>query len=74
MFLLRCKHEMGLDTSAILAKADELFRSEGLRDTSKLFGVSDLRSVTVADWLLLLMRVMCLEYNNILHRKRWPLQ
>jgi hypothetical protein len=76
MFLLRCKHEMGLDTSGLLARADMLYKREGLRDTSKLFGVdvADLKDVPVADWLLLLMRVMCLEYNNLLHRKRWPLK
>jgi len=78
MFLLRCKHEMELDTSALLKRADELFRTHGLRDTDALFGVTGgvegLASVSVADWLLLLMRVMCLEYNNLLHRKRWPLR
>jgi hypothetical protein len=76
MFLLRCKHEMELDTSALLARADSLFKQEELRDTNKLFGVDvyELGGVPVADWLMLLMRVMCLEYNNLLHRKRWPLK
>jgi hypothetical protein len=71
MFMLRCKHEMGLDTTALLNLSDDLFKSEGLRDTDRLFGVGKekLRDVSVADWLLLLMRVMCLEYNNLLHRK-----
>jgi hypothetical protein len=76
MFLLRCKHEMGLETDRLLAFADAIFKEEGLRDTDKLFGypLRDLKDVSCADWLLLLMRVMCLEYNNLLHRKRWPLK
>jgi len=40
MFMLRCKHEMGLDTTALLTLSDELFKSQGLRDTDVMFGVN----------------------------------
>ena len=32
---------MDLDTSALLKRADSLWRSESLKDTDKLFGVPD---------------------------------
>lgn len=75
MFLLRCKHEMDLDTAKLLRLADKLYKTEKLSDTSVMFGVrkDSLESVSVADWLMLLMKVMCMEYNNLLHRKRWPI-
>ena len=51
-----------------LLTAVRCHRSEGLRDTDKLFGVSAgrLDEVSVEDWLLLLMRV----YLNKLQRFR----
>lgn len=76
MFLLRCKHEMELDTNALLKLADKIYKCEKLNNTDILFGVrsdSLKESVSVADWLMLLMKVMCMEYNNLLHRKRWPI-
>ena len=76
MFLARCKHEMGDDIDALLERADAAWRMHGFQDTNKLFGVhrDTLVRVSVDDWLMLLMRIMIMEYNQILFAKRYRLQ
>ena len=52
------------------------WRLHGFESTDALFGVSGkaLGKVPVSDWLMLLMRVMIMEYNNLLFRNRYRLQ
>lgn len=76
MYLVRCKEEMELDTEAMLTAADELWKEEGLSDTDLLFGVSpeDFADCTDDDWVVLIMNIMVLEFNQLLFRKRWPIK
>lgn len=76
MFLVRCKHEMGEDTDALLHRGDVAWSRNGLANTNKLFGysVESLRAIPVSDWLIFLMRVMIMELNQLLFRGRYPLQ
>mmetsp|Transcript_41570 Transcript_41570/g.114514 ORF Transcript_41570/g.114514 Transcript_41570/m.114514 type:complete len:533 (+) Transcript_41570:57-1655(+) len=76
MYLLRCKEEMGLDTQDMLRKADELWKEHNLSDTNVLFGrsPSELADVTDGDWIVLIMNIMVMEFNQLLFRRRWPLQ
>ncbi|CAJ1367506.1 unnamed protein product [Effrenium voratum] len=76
MYLIRCKDEMGLEASAMLSHADALWRSEGLEDTEKLFGVrqADFHKVSDSDWVVLIMNIMILEFNQLLFPRRWPIR
>ena len=75
MFLARCRHELGDATDALLARADEAWHQNGLADSDVLFGVrsSALNTVSVDAWLILLMHIMIMEYNQILFAKRYRL-
>eukprot|EP00927_Polykrikos_kofoidii_P065757 TRINITY_DN61473_c0_g1_i1.p1 TRINITY_DN61473_c0_g1~~TRINITY_DN61473_c0_g1_i1.p1 ORF type:complete len:580 (+),score=81.71 TRINITY_DN61473_c0_g1_i1:3-1742(+) len=75
MFLSRCYVEMGLEVEPLLLEADRLYQHEGFQDEVKLFGVSvaGLAKVTVADWTVLIMNVMIMDFNNrCLFQNRWP--
>lgn len=76
MFLARCKHEMGDEVDALLDRADVAWKSHDLATTDKLFGYQKEKLVHVStdDWLMLLMRIMIMEYNLILFEKRYRLQ
>lgn len=73
MFMLRIKNEMELDCGPLLTHSDRIWTRLGYKDTGKLFGVTreELNSVSVEDWLMLLMRILIMDYNNILFRNRW---
>ena len=73
MFMLRIKNEMELDCGALLAHSDKIWARLNFKDTGKLFGVTkdELGGVSVEDWLMLLMRILIMDYNNILFRNRW---
>jgi hypothetical protein len=75
MYLVRCRDEMELDAEKMLKAADELWLANGLSDTDKLFGVTveDLPSVSDGDWVVLIMNIMIMEFNQILFPRRWPL-
>ena len=74
MFLLRCKHEMGMDCDVMLRLASISFKQNNFRDTYKLLDVKDLESINTDNWLLVLMRVLIMDYNNILFQNKFPLQ
>jgi len=76
MFLSRCKQEMGDDVSALLEVGDAAWKANGFADTDKLFGYKKeaLGRVSIDDWLMLLMRIMIMEFNAILFTRRYRLQ
>eukprot|EP00747_Dinoflagellata_sp_TGD_P208509 gnl/TRDRNA2_/TRDRNA2_81989_c0_seq1.p1 gnl/TRDRNA2_/TRDRNA2_81989_c0~~gnl/TRDRNA2_/TRDRNA2_81989_c0_seq1.p1 ORF type:complete len:572 (+),score=106.86 gnl/TRDRNA2_/TRDRNA2_81989_c0_seq1:105-1820(+) len=76
MYLVRCKEEMELDTQQMIERADSLWKSCGLADTNVLFGVEceDLDGVSDGDFVVLIMNIMVMEFNQLLFRKRWPLR
>jgi len=76
MYLVRCKEEMGLNIDAMVSKADELWKTCGLSNTSELFSVTPdgLASVSDSDWVVLIMNIMVMEFNQLLFRRRWPLR
>ena len=74
MFLLRCKHEMGMDCGAMLRLASISFKENGFRDTDKLLDVDGLENIDTDNWLLVLMRVLIMDYNNILFNNKFPMQ
>ena len=67
---------MGEDTAALLERADVAWRTNGFSDTNTLFGYrrDRLLNVGIDDWLMLLMRIMIMEYNFILFERRYRLQ
>ena len=76
MFLARCKHEMGEDDEPLLQRAEVAWQRNNFADTDQLFGVTKggLGRVSVEDWLMLLMRVMIMEYNQLLFPGRFRLR
>jgi len=76
MYLVRCKEEMGLDIDGMATKADELWRACGLSDTDRLFNVSpkELDGVSDEAWVVLIMNIMVMEFNQLLFPRRWPLR
>lgn len=76
MYLARCKEEMELDASAMLKRADSLWKRNDLVDTDLLFGVSpdDLEGVSDDEFVVLIMNIMVMEFNQLLFRKRFPLK
>ena len=76
MFLARCKHELGEDTADLLERADVAWKTNAFGETDNLFGYKRdaLLRVGIDDWLMLLMRIMIMEYNQILFSKRYRLQ
>ena len=76
MFLLRIKHEMDLPHEELLKRADKIFDEQNFSDTDKLFDVplDGLDYVKTQPWLLLLMRILIMEYNNLIFSKRFPLE
>eukprot|EP00944_MAST-04C_sp_MAST-4C-sp1_P004730 g4730.t1 len=76
MFLLRIKKEMELDCSALLEMAHEIYVDKDLKDTDTLFEVekNDLDNVKTGPWLLLLMRILIMEYNKIIFQNKFPIK
>jgi hypothetical protein len=76
MFTARCKHEMGEETEPLLERADVAWKTHDFWDTDKLFGYKkeSLHAVSIDDWLMLLMRIMIMEYNQILFERRYRLK
>jgi hypothetical protein len=76
MYLIRCKEEMGLNSDAMGCKTDELWKKCGLSNTDELFSVTPegLADVSSANWVVLLMNIMVMEFNQLLFRRRWPLR
>jgi len=75
MFLLRCKHEMGMDCAEMLKLASLSFNQNNFKDTNELLGITDgLENISTDNWLLVLMRVLIMDYNNILFRNKFPMQ
>ena len=52
----------------LLRRAEVAWHKHGLANTDILFGYAKARldKVSVEDWLMLLMRVMIMEYNQLL--------
>ena len=73
MFLLRCKHEMGMGCGAMLRLASISFKEDGFSDTDALLGVDGLENIDTDNWLLVLMRVLIMDYNNILFHNKFPM-
>merc|ERR1712194_273356 len=71
-----CKEEMDLDATEVLQAADRLYKEHGLSNTSELLGVAPehLDSVLTKDWVVLIMNIMVLEFNQLLFKRRWPIQ
>jgi len=67
---------MGEDTAALLERADVAWKTHGFGETDALFGYKRvaLLRVGIDDWLMLLMRIMIMEYNQILFERRYRLQ
>ena len=40
LYMLRCKHEMGLSCERLIEAADMIWEAKGLRNTAELFGVT----------------------------------
>lgn len=76
MFTARCKHEMGDEVEPLLERADVAWKTHDFGNTDKLFGYQKqrLHAVSIDDWLMLLMRIMIMEYNQILFERRYRLQ
>eukprot|EP00947_MAST-08B_sp_MAST-8B-sp1_P000735 g735.t1 len=78
MFLARMRREMGdeRECEALLERADESWAARGFADTNILFGVEkdNLSGVGTEPWLVLLMRLLIMEYNGLLFPRRYPLQ
>lgn len=79
MFLARIRHEMGdeKELHALLKRADVAWRRNGYEDnTDHLFDykLGNLGGVDTDAWLGLLMRILIMEYNNLLFPRRFPLE
>ena len=79
MFLARIRHELGDENelNALLKRADTAWRRNGYQDnTDHLFDyqLRNLGSVDTDAWLGLLMRILIMEYNNLLFPRRYPLE
>lgn len=76
MYLIRCKEEMDLDATHMIHTADELWIKHCLSNTDNLFGVTpeELGDVTDENFVVLIMHVMVMEFNQLLFRRRWPLK
>ena len=78
MYLARIRHEMHdmLECEALLQCADRGWKHHGFKDTDHLFGyrVDALGAVDTDPWLGLLMRILIMEYNNLLFPRRYRLQ
>ena len=76
MFLLRIKKEMEMDCDSLLEMSYEIYSDKGFRDTDILFGVGkdQLDNVKTGPWLLLLMRILIMEYNKIIFQNKFPIQ
>jgi len=69
IFILRSELEMGMDCAEELMEAAKAsWERNNFADTSRLFGVSraELDSVRTGPWLELLMRILIMDYINIL--------
>merc|ERR1719272_1822607 len=60
----------------MMTAADELWKECDLSNTDFLFGASpdEFPDITDDDWVVLIMNVMVLEFNQLLFRRRWPLR
>ena len=69
MFILRSEIEMGLEGAQVLMEAAQAsWVRNNFADTTRLFGFSrnDLEHVGTGPWLELLMRILIMDYMNIL--------
>ena len=69
MFILRSEIEMGLEGAEVLMEAAQAsWVRNNFADTTRLFGFSrnDLEHVGTGPWLELLMRILIMDYINIL--------
>ena len=82
LFMLRCKYEMGLDHTILLRRADLCWQYGRLGEPDepggtdygfRLYGIkkSNLHTVNTDDWLMLLMRILIVEYVNLLLSNRY---
>jgi len=79
MYLLRAMHEMDMDCSVLIEVADKCWKDLDLQDTDKLFeqtleGNQSIKWVTTESWLMLLMKILIMEYNKLLFGNRWPIK
>jgi len=79
MYLLRSMHEMDMDCAPLLDVADKCWSQLGLGDTDRLFerslqGPQSIEFVNTEDWLMLLMKILIMEYNKLLFNNRWPIK
>ncbi|KAK3238501.1 hypothetical protein CYMTET_51491 [Cymbomonas tetramitiformis] len=80
MFLIRSAHEMELEGEedvcpVLMHMADETYKRLNLRNTDALFGtdVEALPARSTDTWLLLLMRILIMEFNKIIYMGKWPI-
>lgn len=78
MFLARIRHEMDdiKKLEVLLEAADRGWIAYNFKNTDRLFDVAliNIDNVGTDPWLLLLMRILIMEYNGLLFPKRYPLQ
>merc|ERR1712166_1603216 len=76
LYMLRCKHEMGLPCEDLLAAADAMWLELGLKDSSVLFGYekTDLDGIATDPWIDLLLCILIMEMMKILFNNRFPIQ
>lgn len=76
LYMLRCKHEMGLPCEDLLAAADAMWLELELKNTSVLFGYekTDLDGIATDPWIDLLLCVLIMEMMKILFNNRFPIQ
>ena len=74
MYLLRIKHEMELPHEELLERADTIYVALDFSNTDEMFDVPlcQLNDVKTGPWLMLLMRILIVEYNNLIFPKRFP--
>ena len=78
MFLARIRHEMDdiKELDILLEAADRGWKAHEFKNTDRLFDVAliNIDNVGTDPWLLLLMRILIMEYNGLLFPKRYPLK
>ena len=78
MFLARMRYELEdyQKCDALLEIADKSWQGNGFANTDTLFGVAStgLHRVGTEPWLELIMRILIMEYNNLLFPRRYRLQ
>lgn len=76
LYMLRCKHEMGLPCDDLLTAADAMWVELGLKDTSVLFGYekTELAGIATDPWIDLLLCILIMEMMKILFNNRFPIE